>query len=105
MRRDTFLHATEIAPIPSHRVGGNRKHNQQSTNADQKSIETAFSIAICHPTSKIDRNGVFDCQFSPVGRQMAIENAVSFDFLSTFPDMISVFDCRLPGVTMRDLFS
>ena len=30
-----------------HRVGGNRKRSQQSTNAIQKSIETAFSIAIC----------------------------------------------------------
>ena len=31
-----------------HRVGGNRKRNQQSTNAGQKSIETVFSIVICH---------------------------------------------------------
>ena len=31
----------------SHRVGGNRKRNQQSTKADLKSIETMFSIAIC----------------------------------------------------------
>ena len=30
-----------------HRVGGNRKRYQQSTNADQKSIETVFSIPIC----------------------------------------------------------
>ena len=30
-----------------HRVGGNRKRCQQSTNADQKSIETVFSIVIC----------------------------------------------------------
>ena len=30
-----------------HRVGGNRKRYQQSTNADQKSIEIVFSIAIC----------------------------------------------------------
>ena len=27
--------------------------------------------------SKIDRNSVFDCHLSPVGRQMAIENSVS----------------------------
>ena len=33
--------------IISTRVGGNRKRYQQSTNADQKSIETVFSIAIC----------------------------------------------------------
>ena len=31
----------------SHRVGGNQKHYQQSTNAVQKSIETLFSIATC----------------------------------------------------------
>ena len=31
----------------SHRVGGNRKRYQQSTNADQNSIETVFSIVIC----------------------------------------------------------
>ena len=30
--------------------------------------------------SKIDRNSVFDCHLSPVGRQMAIENTVSIDF-------------------------
>ena len=30
--------------------------------------------------SKIDRNIVFDCHLSPVGRQMAIENTVSIDF-------------------------
>ena len=31
----------------AHRVGGNRKRNQQSMNADQKSIGTVFSISIC----------------------------------------------------------
>ena len=31
----------------SHRIGSNRKRSEQSTNADQKSIETVFSIAIC----------------------------------------------------------
>ena len=31
----------------SHQVRGNRKRYQQSTNADQKSIETVFLIAIC----------------------------------------------------------
>ena len=31
----------------THRVGGNRKRHQQSTNAVQKSIETVFSIPIC----------------------------------------------------------
>ena len=37
----------------SHRVGGNRKRNQQSTNADQKSIETLFSIDICRLTGDL----------------------------------------------------
>ena len=50
--------------------------------------------------SKIDRNNVFDCHLSPVRRQMAIENFVSNDFLSTFNDSIGVFDCRLPGVVL-----
>ena len=31
----------------AHRVGGNLKRYQQSTNADQKSIETVLLIAIC----------------------------------------------------------
>ena len=30
------------------RIVGNGKRNQQSTNEDQKSIETVFLIAICH---------------------------------------------------------
>ena len=55
-----------------HRVGVNRKHYQQLRNADQKSIEIVFSIAI--------------------------EISVSNDFLSTFLDSIGLFDCRLPGV-------
>ena len=40
-----FIHKLRF-PV-SHRIGGNRKRYQQSTNSDQKSIETAFSIAIC----------------------------------------------------------
>ena len=50
--------------------------------------------------SKIDRNSVFRLPLSPVGRQMAIENSVSNDFLSTLIDIINVFDCCLPGVGM-----
>ena len=30
--------------VLAHRVGGNRKCNQQSTNADKKSIETRFRL-------------------------------------------------------------
>ena len=36
----------EGRPYP-HWVGGSRKRSEQSTNADQKSLETVFSIAIC----------------------------------------------------------
>ena len=39
--------ADECSVTESHQVGGNRKRYQQSTNADQKSIEIVFSIAIC----------------------------------------------------------
>ena len=40
--------------------------------------------------SKIARNSVFYCHLSPIWRQMAIENSVSKDFLSTFMDSINV---------------
>ena len=80
----------------------------------QMLIFCLIRVLICFPTpgrrqsktlstidergSNIDRNSVFDCHLSQVGRQMAIENTVSIDFLSTFLDSIGVFDCRLPGV-------
>ena len=38
-----------MACLP-HRIGDNRKCSLQSTNADQKSLETVFSIAICRPS-------------------------------------------------------
>ena len=38
--------------------------------------------------SKIVRNSVFDCHLSPFGRQMTIENSVSYDFLSMFVNSI-----------------
>ena len=49
---------------------------------------------------KIARYRVFDCHLSPFGRQMAIENSVSYDFWSYFVDSIIVFGCRLPRVLM-----
>ena len=56
----------------SHRKGNNRKYSKKSTNADQKSLETVFSIAICHsvsnflgPCSSIYFN-VFNCNLSGV---------------------------------------
>ena len=56
----------------SHRICGNRKCYQQSTNTDQKSIETVFFfIAICRPTddkwqSKILSLLIFDLRSSIV---------------------------------------
>ena len=47
----------------------------------------------------------FKLPLSPVGRQMAIKNSVSNDFLSMSVDSIGVFDCCLPGViTVSKLF-
>ena len=46
---------------PTNRLGGNRKRSLQSTNTNQKSLETVFSTAICRP----------------VGRQMAIDISTS----------------------------
>ena len=36
----------KYAPL-LYRTGGNRKRSEQSMNADHKSLETVFSIAIC----------------------------------------------------------
>ena len=54
--------------------------------------------AIDERGSKIARNSVFECHLSPAGRQMAIKNSVSNDFLSAFVDSIEVFNCCLPSV-------
>ena len=85
-----LLHSLKIFFISkTHRVGGNRKRYQQSTNADYKSIETVFSIAICRQWG--DK------------RQL---KTLFLSFLSTFLKNIGVFDCRLPGVKNRaDAFS
>ena len=48
--------------------------------------------------SGIATTSVFDCQWSPVGRLMAIEKSVSNYFWSTFVDNIDVFDCHQSGV-------
>ena len=42
--------------------------------------------------SEIAATSVFDCQWSPVGRLMAIEKSVSNYFWSMFVDNIDVFD-------------
>ena len=54
----------ELIALASHRVGGNRKSNQQSPSADQKTIETVFLIGICRQW----------------GQQMVIKNTVSINF-------------------------
>ena len=43
----------------------------------RRQSKTLFTIDKC--VSKIDRNSVFDCHLSPVGRLMTIENSVSND--------------------------
>ena len=48
--------------------------------------------------SEIATTSVFDCQWSPVGRLMAIETSVSNYFWSTFVDKFEVFDCHQSGV-------
>ena len=50
---------------------------------DMRQIENAFNKR--RTLTKIARNSVFDCHFSPVGRQIAIENSVSnyFDLRSS----------------------
>ena len=47
-----------------------------STNVDQKSLETGFSIAICLR--------FFDCHVSPDWRQMAIKISVKIECLIRF---------------------
>ena len=72
-----LLKESYIGKASTHTIGGNQKRSLQSTNADQKPLETVFMIAIC-------------CQS---GGQMAIENSVSSNFLSTFIHIINVFYC------------
>ena len=48
--------------------------------------------------SNIATTNVFDCQWLPVRRLMAIKNSVFNYFWSTFVDNIDVFDCHQSGV-------
>ena len=48
--------------------------------------------------SEIATTSVFDCQWSPVERLMAIEKSASNYFWSTFVDNIDVFDCHQSDV-------
>ena len=54
-----------------------------------------FLIAICRQLGD---------KWQSNGRQMAIENYVSNDFLSTFLDSNNVFDCHLPDVLVTLLY-
>ena len=68
----------------------------QSTNADQNSLETVFSIAICRQSRQS-----FQLQLvaSRDWRQIAIENYISTDFLYLLSSIVLTFsECRLFGV-------
>ena len=60
--------------------------------------QTKTLLTIDERGSKINRNSVFDCHLSSVGRQMAMEISVSNYLGSTFIDSINVFDCCLSDV-------
>ena len=64
----------------SHRVGGYQKRSEQSTNGDQNSIETVFSIAIYRQSDDNDNRKLF------------------LTILPTFLDSIRVFDYLLSSV-------
>ena len=56
-----------------------------STNVDQKSLETGFSIAICRPIFRLPCVArFFDCHVSPDWRQMAIKISVKIECLISF---------------------
>ena len=65
-------------------------------------LQSKTLLTIDERGSKLARNNDFDCHLSLVGRQKAIKNSVSNDFLSSFVDSINVFDCHLHGVTLAD---
>ena len=99
----SLLHSLKIFLFSkTHRVGGNRKHYQQSTNAEQKSIETVFSIATCRQWGdKRQSKTLFQW-----GDKRQSKTLFLSIFLSTFLKSIGVFDCRIPGVKNRaDAFS
>ena len=49
----------------AHRICDNRKRSKQSTNADQKSLETVFYSSDLLSTF-VDRINIFDCRLSGV---------------------------------------
>ena len=52
-----------------------KSHVEAQITPDRRQSKTLLTFDQCG--SKIDRNSVYDCHLSPVGRQMTIEKAVS----------------------------
>ena len=44
--------------------------------------QSKMLLTIVQRRAKITRNSVFDCHLLPIGRQIAIENSVSYDFIA-----------------------
>ena len=76
---DHFISDAQAYPTPN---------QTRRTIPGRRQSKTLSKIDECG--SKIDRNSVFDCHLSPVGRQMAIENTVSM-----------IFDLRSSKVLVR----
>ena len=55
--------------------------NSDFTNITSGRRQSKTLLTIDECGSKLARNCVFDCHLSPIGRQMAIENSVSNDFI------------------------
>ena len=68
----------------SHWLGGNRKRYQQSTNADQKSIETVFFIAISRQW----------------GDKWQSKTLFLLIFYLRSTTVLAFLICRLPGVVL-----
>ena len=83
------LFARLSTPAVMKRIGGNRKHYQQSTNADQKSIKTVFSIAMCRQC--------WD--------KWQLKTLFLKIILTMFLDGIGVFHCHLHGVVLMAMKS
>ena len=79
----------------SHRVGGYQKRSEQSTNGDQNSIETVFSIAICRQS---DDNGnrnlsptILSTFLDSIRVSIASYPACDYESKNTFRHTIGVF--------------
>ena len=80
------------------------KRYQHSTNADLKSIETVFSIAICRHTINIRRTRIknrIETVFSIAGDKWLSKTLFLSIFDPRLSNVDSVLDCRLPGVLLK----